>query len=331
MLTDLLQRNVQLVAAVGVELMIGIRGQRVEIAAAEGEANGVDLSAVLLEPAELRRSGAAKSPSFGLFGIAIVAFAIADDDHDLVGIVVAGVAVEVIQCSINTRRQVRAALRGVVTVGFIGTQQLGIDITAGDRTADPAAYSTLVQNIFTANVLCSQVARHVRNGLGGINPPARSAAVLHQAAIGNIILVPCMYMGIIFQDLAGFSPGIIVAVPEAERVIVMLMADIALRIRAEIHGAGAVQDKDYLGGDRGDLLLGRGSQSDVINAGQNIACPIHSALRRLGQRDVRRVGRRLRALIRIALVRGLQCVLLHGRQCGYRKQGHRHDQSHDDR
>ena len=140
-----------------------------------------------------------------------------------------------------------------------------------------------------------------------------------------------MYMGIFFQDIACFSLGIIVAVPEAERVIVMLMADIALRIRAEIHGAGAVQDKDYLGGDRGDLLLGRGSQGDVINAGQNIACLIHSAFRRLGQRDVRLVGRCLRACIRVVLVRGLQCVLLHVRQCGYRKQGHRHDQSHDDR
>ena len=130
MLTDLLQRNVQLVAAVGVELMIGIRGQRVEIAAAEGEANGVDLAAVLLELAELRRSGADKGDPFGLLGITIVAFAIADDDHDLVGIAVAGVAVEIIQCSINTRRQVRVALGGVVTVGFIGTQQLGVDIIA---------------------------------------------------------------------------------------------------------------------------------------------------------------------------------------------------------
>ena len=110
--------------------MIGIRGQRVEIAAAEGEANGVDLAAVLLELAELRRSGADNGDPFGLLGITIVAFAIADDDHDLVGIAVAGVAVEIIQCSINTRRQVRVALGGVVTVGFIGTQQLGVDIIA---------------------------------------------------------------------------------------------------------------------------------------------------------------------------------------------------------
>ena len=95
-LTDLLEAQLQIIGIIGVKVVILIRiiaGDSVEFIVGEGKADGVDLTAVLLELAKVGGDGFPVStmpallyplPSLILRIIIIIRFSIADDDHYLV-------------------------------------------------------------------------------------------------------------------------------------------------------------------------------------------------------------------------------------------------------
>ena len=103
-LTDLLEAQLQIIGIIGVKVVILIRiiaGDSVEFIVGEGKADGVDLTAVLLELAEVCQIAIPIS----IRGIRLIGSAVSNDDHHAVGI---GVG-ELCKGFLHTTRQVGPA------------------------------------------------------------------------------------------------------------------------------------------------------------------------------------------------------------------------------